>query len=212
MTRRSSIPLAPGFVPLLASCALVLTGPAVTAATPVDSTEADPSGYSLSRTGDVHDFDFFVGAWSTKQRRLKARGVGSNEWEEFPATQCLTTYLDGRATVDELYMPTKGRAGLTVRVFDAGTRQWSIYWVSGAAGRLDPVVGGFQGSHGEFFGEDTDEGRAVKVRFLWDKIDRDHARWQQAFSYDGRTWETNWIAEFVRADAGRLCKNGQPTR
>jgi hypothetical protein len=160
----------------------------------------------------MHDFDYFAGAWVTKQRRLKSRGAGSTEWEEFPATQCLTPYLDGRATVDELYMPTKKRAGLTVRVFDPGTHQWSIYWVSGPTGRLDPVVGGFQGNHGEFYGEDSDEGRPVKVRFTWDKLDHDHARWQQAFSFDGRTWETNWIAEFVRADASKLCRNGQPMR
>jgi hypothetical protein len=47
---------------------------------------------------------------------------------------------------------------------------------------------------------------------MWDKIDRDHARWQQAFSYDDRTWETNWVAEFTRADASKVCENGRPRR
>src|ERR1700689_4163310 len=66
-----------------------------------DTTGANlPPGYSTSRTGDVHDFDYFVGAWITQQRRLKARGVGSADWEEFSATQCLTLYLGGLATVD----------------------------------------------------------------------------------------------------------------
>jgi hypothetical protein len=176
------------------------------------TSEKLPPGYSLSRTGDMHDFDYFVGGWITKQRRLKARGAGSSEWEEFPAVECLTPYLGGMATVDELYMPTKNRAGLTVRVFDVQKHQWSIYWTSGDSGPLDPVVGGFQGNHGEFYAPDEDDHRPIKVRYTWDKIDHDHARWQQAFSYDDHTWETNWIGDFTRADASKICEKGQPKR
>jgi hypothetical protein len=178
-------------------------------------TPDDPSspGYTLSRTGNVHDFDYFAGGWTTQQRRLKQRGVGSTEWEAFPATLCMALYLDGIATVDELYFPTKGWAGLTLRTFDLGKRQWSIYWVSSASGKVEPpVVGGFEGDHGEFYGEDQDNGRPVKVRYTWDRRDRDHARWEQAFSYDNRTWETNWTADFVRADPGKTCANGRPRR
>jgi hypothetical protein len=172
-----------------------------------------PPGYTIARTGDMHDFDYFQGAWTTHQRRLKARGVGSTEWEEFPATLCMTLYLDGMATVDELYFPTKGWGGLTLRTFDVEKRQWSIYWVSSASGKLEPpVVGGFDGDHGEFYGEDTDNGRPVKVRFTWNKLDRDHARWEQAFSYDDRAWETNWTADFARADTAATCKAGRPKR
>jgi hypothetical protein len=94
-----------------------------------------PTGYTTARSGDMHDFDEFAGGWRTRQRRLKARGVGSADWEEFPATLCMSLYLGGMATVDELYFPTKGWAGLTLRVFDLNTRQWSIYWVSSASGK-----------------------------------------------------------------------------
>ena len=31
-------------------------------------------------------------------------------------------------------MPTKKRAGLTLRAFDVEKRQWSIYWVNGIHG------------------------------------------------------------------------------
>lgn len=60
--------------------------------------------------------------------------------------------------------------------------------------KCDPA-GGFQGNHGEFYGDDEDNGHPIKVRYTWDKLDHDHARWKQAFSYDNRTWETNWIGE-----------------
>ena len=74
---------------------------------------AIPPGYSTARTGTLHDFDYFVGGWRTHQRRLKARGVGSNEWQEFPGNLCMALYLGAMATVDELYFPSKGSAGLT---------------------------------------------------------------------------------------------------
>jgi hypothetical protein len=173
-----------------------------------------PPGYSLSRTGDLHDFDYFAGGWTAVQRRLKVRGAGSADWEEFPAVECLSPYLDGLATVDELYMPTKKRAGLTLRAFDVERHQWSIYWVSSATGRLDPVpvVGGFDGARGEFYADDQEDGRPIKVRYRWNKLDEDHARWEQAYSYDNRTWETNWTADFTRADASKVCSNGRPRR
>jgi hypothetical protein len=68
-----------------------------------------PPGYWLSRSGAIDDFDFLAGAWTTVQRRLKTRGVGSTEWK-----------------------------------------------------------------------------------------DRDHARWEQAFSFDNQSWETNWTTDFTR--------------
>jgi hypothetical protein len=118
------------------------------------------------------------------------------------------------ATVDELYFPTLDRAGLTLRTFDRERRQWSIYWVTSATGRLDPVpvVGGFNGNRGEFYAQDRVDGRAVKVRYLWLIADRNHARWEQAFSYDDRTWETNWTADFTRADPSVICEGGRPKR
>src|SRR5262245_21025823 len=115
----------------IASCA----GPG---AAPVEKSESSsPPGYTRTRGGDAHDFDYFAGGWTTRQRRLKTRGVGGAEWEEFPATLCMSPYLGGMTTVDELYFPTKGWAGLTLRTFDLEKRQWSIYWVSSASGRLE---------------------------------------------------------------------------
>jgi hypothetical protein len=200
---------------LLAALLLVCIAPLrASAATPAASDAVNPPGYTLAYTGGPHDFDYFQGAWTTQQRRLVKRGTGSKgPWETFPATLCMTEYLDGRATVDELYFPTKGWAGLTLRLFDPARKQWSIYWVSSADGKLGPpVFGGFHGNQGEFFGEDHDQGRPVKVRFLWTKLDHDHARWEQAFSYDNRTWETNWTADFVRANLAATCTRGRPKR
>jgi len=193
----------------------LLTVQAAGAAEPTKPGEVpSPPGFTLQRTGDVHDFEYFAGAWSTKQRRLKARGVGSTEWDEFPGVLCMNPFLAGAATVDELYFPTKKTAGLTLRLFDPAKHQWSIYWVNSALGKLDPipVVGGFSGNRGEFYADDQENGRPIRVRYIWSKLDRDHARWEQAFSYDNVAWETNWTAEFTRADAAAMCEAGRPKR
>lgn len=152
------------------------------------------------RTGGLHDFDMFAGSWKLENRRLRARGVGSNDWDEFPATSRTTIHLGSVANVDEIVFPTKGWSGLTVRTFDRNKRQWSIYWVNSRDGILfPPVVGGFTGDRGEFYGDDEDDGRKVKVRFVWTKRGPDAARWEQSFSYDGgQTWETNWVNDLTR--------------
>ena len=209
--------------PLVAVSSLALFVCLAAAVAPPAALASGPSGVaegqgatdrSVAQTGSPHDFDYFAGAWTTHQRRLAKRGVGSTDWEEFPATLCMTPYLDGTVTVDEVYFPTKGWAGVTVRSFDLDTRQWSIYWISSKSGRVDPpVVGGFDGERGEFHGEDVDGGRPVKVRFVWTKRDHDHATWEQAFSYDGgRSWEVNWTADFLRANAAKVCERGRPRR
>jgi hypothetical protein len=165
------------------------------------------STYTTSLTGDVHDFDFLAGAWTVQNRRLKARGVGSTDWDEFPATICATIYLGGVANVDEIVFPTKGWSGLTLRTFDTAKKQWSIFWVNSRTGTMfPPNIGGFDGDVGEFYGEDTDDGKPVKVRFRWTRRGPDRASWEQAFSPDGVAWETNWTNERVRADPAACAK------
>ena len=77
----------------------VLSGAAAGPEASPAGSAAFPPGYSTARTGSVHDFDYFAGAWTTRQHRLRARGVDSHDWEDFPGTLCMRLYLDGLATV-----------------------------------------------------------------------------------------------------------------
>lgn len=148
---------------------------------------------------EITDFDFLIGEWDVRNRRLTRRWVDSDEWEEFPGVSRLETRMSGVVNIDEITFPTKGFSGLTVRSFDREQETWSIYWINSAEGRVyPPVVGAFDGDTGTFCGEDEDEGKPIRVCFTWDKRDPDHPRWQQAFSRDGETWETNWIMELSR--------------
>ncbi|RVX43543.1 hypothetical protein EDD27_6228 [Nonomuraea polychroma] len=145
----------------------------------------------------MNDFDFFAGRWNVANRRLV-----NGAWDEFPGHSVATRHFGGAASFDEITFPTKGFSGLTVRVYNPETRQWSIYWASSARGVLDtrPMVGAFEGNRGDFYGEETHEGKPVRCRFIWTVIDQDTARWEQAFSDEGQeNWETNWIMDFTRA-------------
>lgn len=152
----------------------------------------------------MNDFDFLVGTWDTTHRRLRQRLLGSDDWEVFAGRTVCHRAFDGAANLDEITFPTLGHSGLTVRLYDPRTEQWSIYWSSTTApGVFDPpVVGRFEpgpdGPRGEFFGDDVHDGTPVRVRFIWSDITDTTARWQQAFSTDGEHWETNWIMDFTR--------------
>jgi hypothetical protein len=160
-----------------------------------------PSGLVLP-TGDVHDFDFFIGSWNLVNRRLKQRWVGSDDWDVFPASLRCDSHMGGVVNTEDVTFPTKGWSGMTLRCFHLEKRRWSLYWVNSRTGELfPPVVGGFTGDHGQFYGDDTDEGRAVKVRYQWTRLGPDTSHWEQAFSLDGTKWETNWIIDHTRARA-----------
>ncbi|HSX92258.1 MAG TPA: NIPSNAP family protein [Hydrogenophaga sp.] len=160
----------------------------------------------------AHDFDFLVGHWTTRQRRLKHRLQGSDDWESFDATTTNQHLPGGVINFDTLVAPhwRPGWVGMSVRVFNPATNLWSIYWVTNEGGGIDPatghldapVVGRFHGDEGVFEGEDVFEGRAIRVRFHWQRLGADRARWQQAFSDDGgQSWEVNWVMAFERVAA-----------
>ncbi|MGW5664749.1 hypothetical protein ACWEWG_32535 [Streptomyces sp. NPDC003758] len=147
-----------------------------------------------------HDFDFLHGEWQVlSRRRIDFLDPGSH-WEEFTATSCCRPLFDGAANIDEIDMPHLGSKGLTLRLFDRETEQWSLNWSSSTSGKLfPPVIGRFDGDRGEFHGDDTYDGKDVRVRFVWSGVSPAAARWEQAFSVDdGETWVTNWVMEFSR--------------
>jgi hypothetical protein len=153
--------------------------------------------------GDLHDWDFLVGRWTVRHRRLKARLAGSTEWEEFAGTCVNWPTLGGQGNVDDnvIELPGGTYRAVGIRAFDANAGHWSIWWLDARnSSRMDPPVrGGFKNGVGTFLGDDSLNGRPIKVRFRWSQITPTSAHWDQAFSPDGGvTWETNWIMEFTR--------------
>jgi hypothetical protein len=149
-----------------------------------------------------HDFDFHIGTWKTHVSRLQKPLTGSRTWAEYEGTTIVRRIWDGRANLVEL--DVKGAAGqlqlLSLRLYDPQTRKWSLNVASVRGGGVGPpAIGQFKNGRGEFFNEETFNGRPITVRFVISDITTDSAHFEQAFSADGgKTWEVNWIATDTR--------------
>lgn len=149
-----------------------------------------------------HDFDFEIGTWTTHLRRLLHPLSGSDEWAEYEGVTTVRKVWNGRANLVELTAdgPAGHFEGLNLRLYNPQSRQWSLYFASSRSGTLgQPTIGGFVDGRGEFYDQETFDGRAIFVRFLIIPVDADTVRFEQSFSDDGgKTWELNWVATDTR--------------
>ena len=151
-----------------------------------------------------HGFDFEIGAWKIHLKRLEHRLTGSTTWIEFDGTSVTRRVWDGRADLEEFEVdsPTGHIEGMTLRLYDPQTHQWSLYWATSKSGTMGPpTIGEFKNGRGEFFDTEPSgpNGRAILVRFVWSDITPNSAHFEQSFSDDGgKTWEVNWITDQTR--------------
>lgn len=149
------------------------------------------------------DFDFIIGDWRVRHRRLNSRLSGCTEWTEFDGLSSTRKVLGGFGNVEDnlLCFPDGDVRAAAFRSYDPESKTWAIWWLDHRnPHRLDvPVVGNFSGSEGVFHASDTLNGISINVRFIWNATPNGNPTWEQAFSADGgATWETNWTMEFVR--------------
>jgi hypothetical protein len=161
---------------------------------------ATESGKNALRDGQ-RDFDFALGTWETRVWRL-VNPLAGNRWAEYEGTTVITKIWNGRANLAELEADgTEGHLQvLSLRLYNPESGQWSLYAASSRNGTLSvPTVGEFKDGRGEFFDQETFNGRSILVRNVWSDITADSCRFEQAFSDDGgKTWEVNWIAVDTR--------------
>ncbi len=152
-----------------------------------------------------HDFDFEIGTWKTHVRRRLHPLTGSTTWVEMDGTTIVRKVWNGRANLVELAAdgPAGHFEGLSLRLYNPQSRQWSLNFASATGGILNtPTIGQFRDGRGEFHSQETFNGRAIFVRFVISDITPKSCRFEQAFSDDGgRTWEVNWIATDSRVDS-----------
>jgi hypothetical protein len=160
----------------------------------------------VARDGQ-HDFDFEIGTWKTEVSRLAHPLSGSTQWLTYQGTSVVTKVWGGRANLVELEVdgPARHFEGLSLRLYNPQTHQWSLNFANGAAGVIapPPMVGEFKDGRGTFYDEESLGGRPILVRFVISDITPTRARFEQAYSGDGgKTWEVNWIATDTRVSAG----------
>jgi hypothetical protein len=162
-----------------------------------DAAKPTPKNSSPENDGQ-HDFDFEIGTWKTHLWRLVDPLIGSTKWVEYEGTSIVRKIWDGRANLVELVAdgPVGHFEGLNLRLYNPQSRQWSLNFAGSKSGTLGPpTVGEFNNGRGEFFSQETLNGRAILVRFVISDITPDSCRFEQAFSDDGgKNWEVNWIA------------------
>jgi len=171
-----------------------------------NSSSAKPNAQPTPTAHDgQHDFDFEIGSWKIHLKRLQGRLVGSNTWVEFDGTSVTRKVWDGRANLEEFEVdsPTGHIEGLTLRLYNPQTHQWSLYWANGKDGAIGgpATVGEFKNGRGEFYDTEPSgpNGRSILVRFVWSQITPNSAHFEQSFSDDGgKTWEVNWITDQTR--------------
>jgi hypothetical protein len=160
---------------------------------------------TVSIADGARDFDFFIGNWQVRHRRLKERLASCDEWLEFNGSTSVIAILGGAGNMDDnvLDMPGCKYRAATLRSFDIEKGIWSIWWLDGRyPTHLDtPMQGRFENGAGMFYADDTFAGKPIRVRFIWSMPAPDQPRWEQAFSVDGGiSWETNWIMNFQRIE------------
>src|SRR5258705_6103048 len=163
---------------------------------------SDASGATTQQTlkerDGQHDFDFEIGTWKTHLRRLLHPLTGSTTWVEYEGTTVVRKVWNGRANLMELVVdgPCGHIEGLSLRLYNPESHQWSLNFANSAGGTLSqPTIGEFKNGRGEFYDQETLNGRAIFVRFVISDVTPNSCHFEQAFSDDGgKTWEVNWIA------------------
>src|SRR5215470_5627270 len=182
-----------------ASLTTILVSLTATSAIAMAQTPANPPA---ERDGQ-HDFDPLLGSWKFHLKRRMNPLTGSNTWIEFDGTGVCSKVWEGRAELETVKLngPTGLIEGLTLRTYNPQTHQWSLYWSNAKDGNIatPPQMGEFKDGKGEFYGQDTLNGKLIFVRYAWSGLSTNTPHFEQAFSNDGgRTWEVNWITDQTR--------------
>jgi hypothetical protein len=184
-----------------AICAVALFVQTISASAQQANPASDQNAVPTYRDGQ-RDFDFEIGSWKIHLKRRLNPLTGSDKWVEFDGTSVTRKIWDGRSQIEEF--ETDGAAGhiegLTLRLYNPQSHQWSLYWANAKDGTIvAPQIGEYKNGVGEFYGTDTLNGKVILIRFIWSNTTTNTPHFEQSFSDDGgKTWEVNWITDQTR--------------
>jgi hypothetical protein len=151
-----------------------------------------------------HDFDWEIGDWNVHLRRLLHPLTGPKTWVEYGGTAHVRKVWNGRANLLELELksPAGSIEGLSLRLYNPQSEGWSVYFATSDDGSLGaPMIGQFENGRGEFSDRELFQGKLIDVHFVFSNVTEKSFHGEQSFSADeGKSWETNWIEDFTRAE------------
>jgi hypothetical protein len=180
------------------------SGGATLAGGPSGTTKQGDAHADVAAHDGQHDFDFEIGTWHAHVKNLPHRLSGSNDWDELDGTVVTKPFMEGRGNLSEMNVSSATSHNhiqiIAVRLYNPASHQWSIYGASAKTGVFDPPqIGQFDGPRGEFYASDLYQGRAIYIRYVWQKVSQTATHFEQAYSADGgKTWEVNWIYDGTR--------------
>ena len=109
-----------------------------------------PGPYPVAATArdGRNDFNFEFGTWRTHYRILADRLVGSHQWYDCYGTSVVRPFWGGSGNLEDgdLKCPKRYVGGMTLRLYDARTHQWTLWWGTKKLGVSPPQqVGHFDG-------------------------------------------------------------------
>ena len=180
------------------------------------SSEVAKAGPTASIDHDgAHDFDSLVGTWKGHTKYRAHPFAGSDTWIEFDGTEIFQNLWDGAML--ELSKGTSANpVGLMMYTYNPQGHQWYVYFASRKDGKVGlPNVGEFRNGRGEFFVQDTLNGKSLLNRYVWSQIASNSPHFEESWSSDGgQTWELARIVDLarVRDDTGNARPTGKSRR
>jgi hypothetical protein len=172
--------------------------------------KAGPPTASLDHDGQ-HDFDSLAGTWKCHTKYRAHPLAGSDTWIEFDGTETFQKIWDGAMLELSERADAKGPVGLMLYTYNPQSHQWYVYFANSKDGKLGPPnVGEFRNGRGEFFAQDTLNGKLLLNRYIWSQIASSSPHYEESWSSDGgQTWELVRLVDLARVsgDIG----NAHPT-
>ena len=173
--------------------------------------KTEPSTASVDHDGQ-HDFDSLVGTWKGHTKYRAHPFTGSDTWVESDGTESFQKLWDGAMLELSEGPSTNGPVGLMLYTYNPQSHQWYVYFASRKDGKVGlPNVGEFRKGRGEFFVQDSLNGKLLLNRYIWSQIASSSPHFEESWSNNGgRTWELVRVVDLTRVsdDGG----NAHPTR
>jgi hypothetical protein len=172
----------------------------VSAGTPLVS--ATPLVPSTTRDGSK-DFDFLYGSWNVHTRILRKLFAHSHVWIDCDGRDIVKPFANGSGNLEvgDIHCPDGTTSGITPRIYNATTHQWSLYWATEGKGLSGPPQVGhfYPNGVGVFDTYYTYRGIPTVARYRW-RVQNGHPYFEQLYSKDnGKTWELNWTSVYTRS-------------